>query len=75
MLLGKEYTRIKRSYNAASVTIQITTTDGAEVKIPRKLNMLAVLKLHNKKVNKKAADREINKIIKGKQSCYIYEKK
>lgn len=63
MLLGKEYTRIKRSYNAASVTIQLTTPDGAEVKLPRKINMLAVLKLHNKKVNKKAAEREIRKQI------------
>ena len=66
MLLGKKYTRIKRACNAATIKVSLTAQDGTTINLPRKLNMLAVLSVHGL-VNKKAADREIDKFIKRKQ--------
>lgn len=62
MLLGKKYTRIKRELNAATIEVSFTRRDGTTIKLPRKLNMLAVLSMREK-VNQKAAERETNKFV------------
>ena len=62
MLLGKKYTRIKRKMNAATIEVSFTRRDGTTIKLPRKLNMLAVLSMREK-VNQKAAERETEKFV------------
>lgn len=62
MLLGKKYTRIKRKMNAATIEVSVTRRDGTTIKLPRKLNMLAVLSMREK-VNQKAAERETEKFV------------
>lgn len=64
MLLGKKYTRIKRKMNAATIEVRFTRSDGTEIKLPRKLNMLAVLSLSQRVSNKAAVERETNKFVK-----------
>lgn len=63
MLLGKKYTRIKRKMNAATIEVRFTRSDGTEIKLPRKLNMLAVLSL-SQRVSKAAVERETDKFVK-----------
>ena len=63
MLLGKKYTRIKRSLNASSYEVTFAGKDGEEIKLPRKLNMLAVICIYSK-VNKKAVVKECEKFNK-----------
>ena len=42
MLLGKKFTRIKRSLNAGEYYVQFVTDQGKRIRLPRKLNMLAL---------------------------------
>lgn len=63
MLLGKKFTRIKRSFNSSSFEVAFTGKDGEEIKLPRKLNMLAVVSIYGK-VNKKAVVKECEKFNK-----------
>lgn len=63
MLLGKKYTRIKRSFNAATFEVSFRKKDDSQIKLPRKLNMLAVVSMYSK-VNQKAVNRECKKLIK-----------
>ena len=63
MLLGKKYTRLKRSFNASYYEVTFAGKDGEEIKLPRKLNMLAVLSLYEK-VNHKALVKECEKFNK-----------
>ena len=60
MLLGKKYTRIKRALNAGQLYVSFRAEDGTEIRLPRKLNMLAVLSIHEK-VSKKATEAETRK--------------
>lgn len=62
MLLGKKYTRIKRKINAATIEVSVTQRDGTTIKLPRKLNMLAVLSMRER-INQKAAERETDKFV------------
>ena len=48
MLLGKRYTRIKRDWNAAIIKVEFTKSDGSTIKLPRKLNMIAVVSMFHK---------------------------
>lgn len=48
MLLGKIYTRIKRDWNAATFEVQFNKADGSTIKLPRKLNMIAVVSMFRK---------------------------
>ena len=48
MLLGKRYTRIKRDWNAATIKVEFTKSDGSTIKTPRKLNMIAVVSMFHK---------------------------
>ena len=63
MILGKRFSRMKGSVNAADIHVSFTRKDGSEMpKLPRKLNMLLVLLFSKQgKVNKKATFRELNK--------------
>ena len=63
MILGKRFSRIKRSVNAADINVSFTRKDGSEKpKFNRKLNMLMVLLFSRQcKVNKKAIMREFKK--------------
>ena len=63
MKLGKRFSRMKHSVNAADINVSFTRKDGSEMpKLPRKLNMLLVLLFSKQgKVNKKATLRELNK--------------
>lgn len=54
MLLGKRYTRIKRDWNAATLKVEFTKSDGSTIKLPRKLNMIAVVSMFHK-VKRKTA--------------------
>ena len=63
MLLGKKYTRIKRAFNAATFEVSFTRQDDSQIKLHRKLNMLAVLSMYGK-VNQKAVERECVKLKK-----------
>lgn len=54
MLLGKRYTRIKRKWNAATLKIEFTRSDGSTIKLPRKLNMIAVVSMFHKVKEKTA---------------------
>lgn len=60
MLLGKKYTRLKRRLNAAELYVTFVTQDDKSIRLPRKLNMLAVLSIHEK-VSPSAVSREIDK--------------
>lgn len=63
MILGKRFSRIKRSVNAADINVSFTRKDGSEMpKFNRKLNMLMVLLFSRQSyVNKKAIMREFKK--------------
>jgi hypothetical protein len=63
MILGKRFSRIKRSVNAADINVSFTRKDGTEMpKFHRKLNMMLVLLFgRQSKVNKKALMRELEK--------------
>ncbi len=63
MILGKRFSRIKRSVNAADINVSFTRKDGTEMpKFHRKLNMMMVLLFSRQcKVNKKAIKREFKK--------------
>lgn len=63
MILGKKYTRIKRAFNAATIEIGFAKSNGDKIKLPRKLNMLAVISLREK-VSKKAVKEECEKFNK-----------
>ena len=60
MLLGKKYTRLKRSLNAGELYVQFVTKEDQPIRLPRKLNMLAVLSIHEK-VSPSAVERETYK--------------
>ena len=60
MLLGKKYTRLKRRLNAGELYVTFVTQDDKCIRLPRKLNMLAVLSIHEK-VSPAAVKREIDK--------------
>ena len=66
MLLGKKLTRIKRSFNASKFEIQFSKSNGEEIKLPRKLNMLAIVSMYGK-VNKKAVVKEAKKFNKSRE--------
>lgn len=63
MILGKRFSRIKSSVNAADINVSFTRKDGTEMpKFHRKLNMMMVLLFSRQcKVNKKAIKRELDK--------------
>lgn len=63
MLLGRRYTRLKRTINAESIRIEFRNKEGGKlINTPRKLNILFVLHvLKDGKVNKKALLREFDK--------------
>ena len=60
MLLGKKFTRIKRSLNAGEYYVQFVTDQGKRIRLPRKLNMLVILSFHEK-VSHAAVLRETDK--------------
>lgn len=60
MLLGKKFTRIKRALNAGEYYVQFVTDQGKRIRLPRKLNMLAILSFHEK-VSQAAVQRETDK--------------
>lgn len=60
MLLGKKYTRLKRRLNAGELYVTFVTQDDKRIRLPRKLNMLSVLSIHEK-VSPSAVKREIDK--------------
>lgn len=67
MLLGKKYTRLKRSFNASYFKVEFTDKQtGEKIILPRKLNMLAVVSMYAK-VNRKAVTREAEKFNKLRQ--------
>lgn len=63
MILGKAYTRIKRSINAEDISITFQRKDGKKMPKPhRKWNMLMVLAIDGHyRVNRKALQKERNK--------------
>ena len=63
MLLGRRYTRLKRTINAESIRIEFRNKEGGKlINTPRKLNILFVLHvLKDGKVNKKALLREFDR--------------
>ena len=54
MLSGKIYARIKRDWNAATLKMEFTRSDGSTIKLPRKLNMICVVSMIHK-VKRKTA--------------------
>lgn len=60
MKLGKRFSRLKRIYNAGTISMTFTRKDGTVMKPHRKLNMLLVLSTIGA-VNKKSALKEIEK--------------
>lgn len=60
MILGKRFSRLKRRYNAGTISVTFTRKDGTVMKPHRKLNMLLVFSTIGQ-VNKKAALKEIEK--------------
>ena len=60
MKLGKRFARLKRCYNAATISMTFTRKDGSIMKPHRKLNMLLVFSTIGP-VNKKATLKEIEK--------------
>ena len=64
MKLGKRFTRLKRIINAGSIDCAFTRReDGLVLKPHRKLNMLLILHLTHMRVNKKAVNKELNKML------------
>lgn len=61
MKLGKRFARLKRCYNAATISMTFTKDDGTVVKPHRKLNMLLVLSIYMR-VNKNAVKKEFQKM-------------
>lgn len=61
MKLGKRFTRLKRRYNAGSITMSFSKNDGTVLKPHRKLNMLLVLSFYGK-VSKNAMKNEFDKM-------------
>ena len=62
MILGKAYTKIKRSINAANISITFHRKDDTQMPKPhRKWNMLMVLLAYGYRVNKKALEKEQSK--------------
>ena len=64
MILGKKFSRLKRSLNAGSIDVTFTRReDGTVLKPHRKLNMLLVLSLSGK-ANRKATRIEVEKLFR-----------
>lgn len=64
MILGKKFTWLKRRINAGSIDITFTSREDSSVLKPhRKLNMLLILHLTHMRVNKKAVNKELNKML------------
>ena len=61
MKLGKRFTRLKRRYNAGSITMSFTKHGGEVLKPHRKLNMLLVLSFYGK-ISNKAMKNEFDKM-------------
>lgn len=62
MILGKRFSRLKRSLNAGSINVTFTRKeDGKVLKPHRKLNMLLALSYYVT-VNRKAMQEEVQKM-------------
>ena len=62
MLLGKQYTRIRRRLNAR-IDVTFEDDEGKRIELPRKMRMLIAVSFRHSggKVNKKALERERRK--------------